>query len=58
MQAIVQEDVPIVRIHVSRVKKVNADKERLNDNDCVLVLDPNEDIYDDFEVLFSMSTRI
>ena len=53
VQATIKENVPIVWIHVSRVEKVNYDKERLNDNDCVLVLDPNKDFYDDFEVLFS-----
>lgn len=53
VQAIVQENVPVVWIYTSRAKEVNADKEKLSDNDCVLVLDPNDNFYNNFKALFA-----
>lgn len=53
MQETVQEDIPVVQIHTSWVQEFKADRENLGDNDCVLVMNPNEDFYDDFKALFA-----
>lgn len=55
LQVIVQEDVPVVSIYKSQVKKVKANKEKLNDNESVFILDPKEDYYNNFKALFAKS---
>lgn len=45
--------MPVVRNHKSRVKEVQAYKEKLGNNDGVFVLDPKENYYDNFEALFA-----
>ena len=46
-----QEVIPVVRIHTSRVKK--ASELSLSDNPCILVSDPTEDVYEKLEALFA-----
>ena len=53
MQRAKQEDIPVVRIHASRVEEVKADKANSSNNDYVLVSDPAEDFYEDLGALFT-----
>ena len=46
-----QEVIPVVRIHTSRVKQ--ASELSLSDNACILVSDPTEDVYENLEALFA-----
>lgn len=52
MQAIIQEDMPIVWIHESQVKEIKANKKKLDDNDIVFVLNLKKDYYNNFKALF------
>lgn len=45
MQGPVQEDIPVVRIHASRIEKVKAGGVGLASDDCILVSDPAEYIF-------------
>lgn len=45
--------MPIVWIHESRVKEIKANKEKLDDNDGIFVLDLKEDYYNNFQALFA-----
>ena len=42
----IQEDIPVVRIHTSRVEEVKAD-------DCILISDPSEYFYEGLGALFT-----
>ena len=53
MQRAKQEDIPVVRIHASRVEEVKADKVNSSNSDYVLVSDPAEDFYENLGALFS-----
>ena len=53
VQGTVREDIPVVRIHASRVEEVKTDEVNSGDNDCVLVSNPNKDFYENLEALFA-----
>ena len=52
MQGGVQEDIPVVQIHTSRIGEVKAGEVNSGANDCVLISDPTKDFYEDLVTLF------
>ncbi|MCJ1348040.1 hypothetical protein MMC31_006271 [Peltigera leucophlebia] len=53
LQGAIQEDIPVVRIHESRVGKVKAGEVSSSDNDSFLVSDPTDDFYENLGALFA-----
>ena len=53
MQGAIQEEIPVVRIHASRVEKVKADEVSSGEDDCVLVSEPTDDFYKNLGALFA-----
>ncbi len=53
VQRAVPEDVPIVRIHSSRIEEVKASKVSSSDDAYIFVSGPTEDFYENLEVLFA-----
>ena len=53
VQGPIQEDIPVVQIHVLRVEEVKAGEVSLGADDCILISDPAEDFYEDLGALFT-----
>ena len=53
MQGTIQEDIPVVRIHESRVGEVKAGEVSTSDNDRFLVSDTTNDFYANLGALFA-----
>ncbi len=53
VQGAIQEEIPVVQIHASRVAKVRADEVSSGDDDCVLVSNPTNDFYENLGALFA-----
>ncbi|MCJ1349385.1 hypothetical protein MMC31_007625 [Peltigera leucophlebia] len=53
LQGTIQEDIPVVRIHESRVGEVKAGEVSTSDNDRFLVSDPTDDFYASLGALFA-----
>ncbi len=53
MQMPVQEDIPVVRVHASRIVDVKSYEVRSGADDCMLISDPAEYFYKDLGTLFT-----
>lgn len=55
IEGAVQEDIPVVRIHLSRIEEFEASEMSLSNDASILVSDPIEDFYENMEALFAKS---
>ena len=53
VQGAVQEDIPVVRVHASRIVEFKAGEVRSGVDDCMLISDPAEYFYEDLGTLFN-----
>lgn len=53
MPGAIHEEMPVVRVHASRVENVKADEVSSGEDDCILVSDPTDEFYEHLGAWFA-----